>query len=104
MKHALRLLVATSCLLSLSFAAPPHAKISAARARRAALAKYHGTVVGKVNLENEDGKWQYSVNVRSGKKLREIMVDAHTGKIASVEVTSKAEEAAEAREEKAKKH
>ena len=77
-----------------------HAKITAAQARKSALAKYHGKVLGKVQLENEDGKWQYSVNVRSGKVLREVMVDAHTGKIASVEVTTASEERAEAKGEK----
>lgn len=76
-------------------AATSHAKITAAQARAAALKKYPGKVEGKINLENEDGKWQYSVNVRSGKTLREVMVDANTGKIASVEVTTKAEEAKE---------
>lgn len=78
----------------------PHARITAAQATKAALAKYHGKVVGKVALENEDGKWQYAVNVRSGKTLREVMVDANTGKIASVEVTTPGEEAKEAAAEK----
>ncbi len=94
-----------------AFAFPgPHAKISASQAQRAALRKYHGTVVGKVALENEDGKWEYSVNVRSGHTLREVMVDAHTGWIASVEVTTAREEAREAAAEakvarhQAKKH
>jgi len=75
-------------------------KISAAKARAIALKKYPGKVEGKVALENEDGKMEYSVNVKSGKKLREIMVDANTGKIANVEVTTKAEEAKEAAAEK----
>ena len=81
-----------------------HAKISSAQAQKAALAKYHGSVVGKVELENEEGKWQYAVNVRSGKILREVMVDANSGKIASVEVTSAKEERAEAKAEKGKAH
>lgn len=81
--------------------AKPHPKISASQARKTALAKYHGKVVGKVALENEDGKWEYAVNVKSGAVLREVMVDANTNNIASVEVTSAAEEAAEAKAEKA---
>lgn len=85
--------------------APKHVKahrflaqhyVGAARAGKSALAKYHGKVVGKIALENEDGKMQYSVNVLSGKTMREVMVDARSGKIASVEVTTKAEEAKEA--------
>ncbi|HLI48471.1 MAG TPA: PepSY domain-containing protein [Chthonomonas sp.] len=78
------------------------AKISAARAKQIALKRYHGRVVGKVALENEEGIWQYSVMVRSGKTLREVMVDAKTGKIDNVEVTTAEKERAEARAEKAK--
>ena len=84
-----------------------HAKISAEQAKASALKKYPGSIEGKINLENEDGSWQYAVNVRSGKVLREVMVNAKTGKIASVEVTSKAEEKREAQAEAAqakKKH
>jgi hypothetical protein len=102
-------IVALSALVaSAVFAAPkpkakpsvPKVKVSSAQASRSALAKYHGKVVGKVVLENEGGKWQYAVNVRTGKTLREVMVDANTGKIASVEVTTPAEEAKEAAAEK----
>ena len=109
MLHLIAILVAVTVACS-AFAQKTHKnppmpahKITAAQAQAAAVKKYPGTVVGKVELENEDGKWQYAVNVRSGKKLREIMVDAKSGKIASVEVTSPAEEAKEkAAEEKAK--
>jgi hypothetical protein len=79
-----------------------HAKISAEQAKSAALKKYPGKVEGKIALENEEGSWQYAVNVRSGKTLREVMVNAKTGKIASVEVTSKAEEAKEQKAEAVK--
>jgi len=78
------------------------ARITAAQARRVALRKYPGTVVGKVPLENEDGKWQYAVTVRSHSGMHEIMVDAHTGKIGSVEKVTAAEERAEERAEAAK--
>lgn len=83
-----------------------HAKISQKQARAAALKKYPGKVEGKIKLENEEGSWQYAVNVRSGKILREVMVNANTGKIANVEVTTKAEEEKEAKAEasKAMKH
>ncbi|HEY3413151.1 MAG TPA: PepSY domain-containing protein [Armatimonadota bacterium] len=103
------LFVALSALIaSAAMAAPkpkakapaPKVKVTAVQASKAALAKYPGKVVGKVALENEDGKWQYAVNVRSAKTLREVMVDANTGKIASVEVTSPKEEAKEAAAEK----
>jgi len=106
MKHTLRLLsigvvIAASVL---SFGQGAHAKITSAQARKIALAKYPGKVVGKVELENEEGTWQYSVMVRSGKKLREVMVNAKTGKIDNVEVTTAAKEAKEKAEEKHKGH
>ncbi|HZT42673.1 MAG TPA: PepSY domain-containing protein [Chthonomonadaceae bacterium] len=79
-----------------------HARITTQQARAVALKRYHGRVEGPVKLENEEGAWQYSVLVRSGKILREVMVSAKTGKIATVEVTSEAEEQREARADAAK--
>jgi hypothetical protein len=84
--------------------APAHAKISASQAQAIALKKYPGTVEGKIALEDEEGSWQYAVNVRAGKTLREVMVNAMTGKIANVEVTSHAEESKEQKAEAAKTH
>lgn len=81
-----------------------HARITQAQARAAALKRYHGHVEGPVKLENEEGGWQYSVMVRTGKTLHEVMVDAKTGKIATVETTSKAEEQQEAKADAAKAH
>lgn len=81
---------------------PPKTKLTAAQATKIALKKYHGKLVGKVPLENEEGQWQYAVSIRIGKKLNEVMVDANTGKIASVEVTTAKEEAKEAAEKKHK--
>ncbi|MFI5384604.1 MAG: PepSY domain-containing protein [Fimbriimonadales bacterium] len=94
------LVVAISLIATVAFAGqknqkPPHVKTTAAQAQKTALAKYHGTVVGKVELENEDGKWQYAVVIKSGKIMREVMVDANTGKIGSVEKVTAAEEAKE---------
>lgn len=79
-----------------------HARISASQAQAIALKKYPGTVEGKIALEDEEGSWQYAVNVRAGKTLREVMVNAVTGKIANVEVTTNAEEAKEQKAEAAK--
>ncbi|HZP84372.1 MAG TPA: PepSY domain-containing protein [Chthonomonadaceae bacterium] len=76
-----------------------HIKISASQARKIALKKYPGKVEGKIKLEKEEGSWQYAVNIRSGRTMREIMVNASTGKIAHAEVTTKAEEQKEARAE-----
>ena len=93
--------VADSPLALAKPAAAFKAKITAKQAQATALKKYPGKLTGKTVLENEAGQWQYSVNVLSGKILREVMVDATSGKIADVEVTTKAKEAKEAQAEKA---
>ncbi len=94
-------LVALSAGLLAAHAAP-HAKISAARANAIVLKRFSGRLTAKTTLENEEGKWQYGVMVRSGKTLREVMVDANSGKIASVEVTSAAKEGVEKQQDAAK--
>ncbi len=72
-------------------------KITAKRATAIALKKYPGKVLHQANLEHEDGRWQYEIIIKFGKKMKEVNVDAETGKIASVENTSAAEEARESK-------
>jgi len=100
---AIVLCVSSVLALAVGPQKPKH-PIGAKAASRAALKRYPGKVVGRVALENEDGKWQYSVNIRSGHTLREVMVDSISGKIASVEVTTPSEEAREAAAEKTRGH
>lgn len=97
MKNTRRLVAISAALViaAMSFAQGYAFKISPARAEKIAIAKYKGKLAGKTELENEDGKWQYAVMVKSGKTTREVMVDANTGKIANVEVVTAAEEAKE---------
>lgn len=59
----------------------PKVRLTAAQANAIALKRFRGKVVGKTTLENDKGQWQYDVTVRSGKTLREIAVNAMTGKI-----------------------
>ncbi len=73
----------------------PATKLTYKQANQIALKKYPGKIAGKTPLENEEGKWQYGVMVRSGKTLREVMVNAMTGKIDNVEVTTEGKEAKE---------
>ncbi len=80
-----------SLALALTFAisfvqALPQVKVSEQRATKIATAKYRDTLIAKTILEHEDGKWEYSVLIRSKGKLREIIVDAMTGKITEAEV------------------
>ncbi len=98
------LVVVVSLLLVLASAqtkAKPHSthQISVKAANAVVLKKFPGKIVGKTKLENEEGKWQYGVLVMSKKVLREVMVDAKTGKIASVEVTDLKKEHQEAIED-----
>lgn len=86
---------------SAAHAAPaaPTVKVTAEQATKTALAKFHGKATKKALLEHEDGRWQYSVMVLSGKVLREVAVDANSGKIVDVEVTTEAKEATEEKAE-----
>lgn len=83
-------------------AAKSNVKITAKQAEKIALKRYPGKIVEKTQLENEEGVWQYSVMIQSDKILREVMVNAQTGKIDNVEVTTSAKEKDEAAKEKAK--
>ena len=82
----------------------PNVRLSPSQAKSIALKRVHGQVIGKIPLENESGKWEYAVSIRQGKVLREVMVNAQSGKIETIETTTQAEEAAEARAEKAATH
>lgn len=82
----IKLLVPASALLLLSMpagAAPqaqPKAKITMAKARAIALHAAPGSVV-KSEYEKEGGGWRYSFDIRQGKRIHEIGVDANSGKI-----------------------
>lgn len=60
----------------------PNAKVSLERARHIALAKEHGTIVDQ-ELERESGGsgLRYSFDVKVGHVVREVGVDAVTGRI-----------------------
>ncbi len=81
-----------------------HANISPESAKRIVMKRFPGRITQKVTLENESGDWQYGVMVLSGKTLREVMVDSHTGRIANVEVTNAGKERIEARQDAVKSH
>jgi peptidase YpeB-like protein len=78
-------------------------KITPEAAAKIALRKFPGKVKGTPHLEHEDGQWQYEVLVKTAKHLKEVNVNADSGKIGSVENTSAAEEAREAKSEKGSK-
>lgn len=100
------LLVMCTALIATAQAKPqgkhatPSVSITAKQAEGIALKKFPGKIVEKTKLENEEGVMQYGVMVKSGKTLREVMVNAKTGKIDSVEVTTASTEKKEAAQEK----
>jgi len=82
-------------LLTTAMAQGAKHKIDAKAAAKIALRKYPGKLTKTPRLEHEDGVWQYEVLIKKGKDLLEVNVNADTGKIASTEKTSAAEEAKE---------
>jgi hypothetical protein len=80
------------------------AKITADAATATALAKVAGGKVQSVHIEKEDGKLVYSFDIKvKGKSgIEEVLVDAMTGAVVSVDHESPADEAKEAKEDQAK--
>lgn len=80
------------------------ATVSEAKAREIALAKVPGGKVKSVEIEEEDGKlvWSLDIAVAGSDDITEIFVDAKTGAIVSVEVENPEAQKKEA-EEDAKK-
>lgn len=80
------------------------AKISPAVATATALAKVPGGKVQSAEIEKEDGKLVYSFDIKvAGKSgIDEVLVDALTGAVVSVDHETPADEAKEAKQDKAK--
>lgn len=74
------------------------AKISPEAARTTALARVKGGTIKEEEIEKEDGKLVYAFDLKvAGKSgIEEVLIDAVTGKIVSVDHESVKEEAAEA--------
>ncbi|MEO7963852.1 MAG: PepSY domain-containing protein [Gemmatimonadaceae bacterium] len=78
------------------------AKISADVARATALGRIKSGAIRDEEIEVEDGKLVYSFDIKiAGKSgIEEVLIDAKTGAIVSVEHETPKAEAAEARKEK----
>ena len=59
---------------------PPKAKITMAQARGIALRAAPGKIAD-AEYEKEAGAWRYSFDIRQGRRIHEIGVDANTGRI-----------------------
>lgn len=80
------------------------AKVASAAATATALAKVPGGAVQSAEIEKEGGKLVYSFDIKvAGKKgIEEVLIDATTGAVISVDHETPAAEAKEAKEDKAK--
>ncbi len=80
------------------------AKVTPAAATATALTKVPGGKVQSAEIEKEDGKLVYSFDIKvTGKSgIEEVLVDALTGAVVSVEHETPADEAKEAKEDRAK--
>ncbi len=61
--------------------AQANAKITMQQARQTALAAAKGGKIVDQEFENENGAWRYSFDIRQGKRIHEIGVDAENGNI-----------------------
>ena len=77
---------------------PSQARISEKEAEVVALAQVGGGSIQSSELEREKGSlvWSFDISVPDSQNLREVLVDAQTGKVVSIETETPAQEAAEA--------
>ncbi len=89
-----------------SAALAAQAKIARAEAEKVALAKAPGGAVKSAELEREHGKlvWSFDIATAGTADITEVLVDAVTGDVVSVEQESPAQQAKEARADRAKAH
>ncbi len=74
------ILLATSLATAAASAHAPKARLTMAQARAIALKAAPGTIAD-AEYEKEAGAWRYSFDIRQGKRIHEIGVNANTGKI-----------------------
>lgn len=82
-----------------SYAGSSQAGISMKEARAIALRQVPGGRIKSGELERENGKLIYSFDIRAGRGIKEVQVDAITGKVVEVKNESAADEAKERRKE-----
>ena len=75
-------------------------KISKKEAIKIALAEVKGGKVKSSELEKENGKFVWSFDIKVGKEIKEVWVDAYEGKVIKTEVESVAKEKDEEKNEK----
>lgn len=80
------------------------AKISKEAATKAALAKIPGGTVKECEIEKEDGKlvWSFDITTPDSKDITEVLVDANSGTVLSVEKETPEDQAKEKADDEAK--
>ena len=93
------LLIALFCVGALAAGAKP--KIGMKRAQEIASTRAHGLKLKAKELEHEKGRWIYSFEFKNRNgSIREVNVDAYSGKIVGVEHEDLKKEALEEKNEK----
>jgi len=79
------------------------AKVTQSQAQRVALARVSNGRIQSIELEHEHSRlvWSLDLTRPSSKDITEIQVDAHTGALVSEQTETPAQQASEARLEKA---
>lgn len=82
------------------------AKVDRTHAEKIAIGAAHGGKIKSSEIEREKGHlvWSFDIAKPNTSTITEVLVDAKTGKILSVQNENAAKEAAEARAEAPKKH
>lgn len=79
-------------------ASEPTCKLSPVDAIKIAKTKIPGRTI-QATFEFEDGKWVYGVMIVTGKSIKEVIVDASSGKIGDIESVTPNDEAKEIKAE-----
>lgn len=82
------------------------AKIDRTHAGVIALGRAHGGKIKSSELEREHGRliWSFDIAMQNTRDIMEVQVDARTGKIVAIEKETPAQQAKEAKEDRAHKH
>lgn len=87
--------LALSCLGALAGDLSKEAKVTKAHAQETALKHVPGGTVKSSELERENGKLVYSFDISVKKGIKEVQIDAISGKVVSVKSETAQEEAKE---------
>jgi|SRR3954453_11580510 uncharacterized membrane protein YkoI len=98
----LALAALTGCESSKHGHSAAEAAISKADAERTALAQAPGGTIKEGELEKEHGRliWSFDIAIPGSADIKEVQVDAQTGKLVSVQTETAADEAKETAKEK----